>query len=60
MGVHHLFRGEHFSKMLQKDFVRKLLKIHYFCVFGRKTQISGKFERNLKIFVENSIDKLNF
>ena len=31
-----------------------------FCAFGRKTQIVGKFEKILKIFDENAIEKLNF
>ena len=55
----------------EKIFLRKLLKMHYFCIFfkkfnkpcvnfcpfGRKMQIVVKF---LKNFEENSIEKLNF
>ena len=57
-----------------KNSLRKLLNMHYFslffkkfqnyalhfCAFGRKTQFVGKFEKILKIFDENSIEKLHF
>ena len=57
-----------------KIFIRILLKMHYFCIFfqrnltnhslffcafGQKTQ-RKKFEKSLKIFDENSNEKLNF
>ena len=59
---------ENFRKFAKK-FLKKIAKRHYFmlffkknyalnfCAFGRKTQLVGKI---LIIFVENSIEKLNF
>ena len=71
---HKLLRNfEKIFKILQ-NFLRKLLKMNYFRIFsknltnhtlifrefGRKTHFLEKFEKNLKVFDDNSIGNIAF
>ena len=67
--------GQENFRKFAKDFVRKLLKMHYFSIFfkifyqacvnfsrfwNENTNCLENFENILKIFDENAIEKLNF
>ena len=61
-------------RKFSKNFLRKLLKMNYFRIFsknltnhtlifrefGRKTHFLEKFEKNLKVFDDNSIGNIAF
>ena len=70
MGVARIFQGEHFWK-IEKNLLRKLRKMHYFCIFLKEFNKScvtilcvwtknPNFWEILKVFDENSVEKWNF